>query len=221
MSLSLLEFAMSGSAPPTPPALQTDAYTPEQFMSVFQPLIANILGLTANPSPWSWMSTPAAWNGVRISWQTQGQPAWEITEDVCILSAYPQDDEYSRIRDQQYVQQDGETLVARQSYTQVWDLHYVFYGPNAYARAAQVVSAMAQSWVHDALAGDSIYLIVEYARPHYAPELFQGQWWERADLHLKYNELVTETTPTSSAAGVDVTIDTDTGQSESFEIKIP
>jgi len=212
---------MSGSAPPTPPALQTDAYNPEQFASIFQPLIANILGITANPSPWAWQSTPAAWNAVRISWQTYGQPAWTIIEDVCILSAYPTSTEYSEIRDQLYSQQDEATLVGQMSYTQTWDLKFVFYGPNAYAHAAQVVSAMALSWVHDALAADSIYLITEYKRPVYAPELFQSQWWERADLTLRFNELVLESTPVDSAAGVDVSVKTDTGQSQSFEIQVP
>ncbi len=190
-------------------SLVSSANTPDTLAAIFQPLITQILGTDPSIDPNS---------TVRIGWPQGGQPAWGINDDVCIIRATPVDDAYSRVRDSLYAPNNGTSATQKMSFTQVWTLHLVFYGPNGFDRARLIDSAMSLDWVHDALAARNLYGIVKYNRPMYAPEIFQGQWWKRTDLRVQFNELVTETTTADTAAGVDVTILTDTGITEEFVI---
>jgi hypothetical protein len=56
----------------------------------------------------------------------------------------------------------------------------------------------------------------------YAPELYPdpgGVWYERTHLEVLFNEQVLESlTPINPAATVEVTVDTDTGLTETFQI---
>jgi hypothetical protein len=40
------------------------------------------------------------------------------------------------------------------------------------------------------LAAEKIYLVTDVEEIRRTPENFQGQWWERADMQLKFNELI-------------------------------
>lgn len=160
-----------------------------------------------------------AWFQIRIAWQQQGQPAYRITDDVCIVSAVPDNDPFSQVRDQLIAPNDDVSLAQQMAYTQVWKLHFTLYGPNSADRARLIVSAMALDWTHDLLAQSNLYAVTQWNRPRYLPELYQGQWWQRADVDLRFNELVNESIIVSSAAGVNVTLDTDTGLSETVSIE--
>lgn len=103
-------------------------------------------------------------------------------------------------------------------FTQVWNIHHELNGPNSYDNARLILSAMTLSWVHDLLAAQNLYMIVAPDRPTYVPYVFEGQWWKRTDLNIKFNEQVFESITVSSAAGVDVTIITDAGETDEFTI---
>lgn len=197
--------------------LVSSALTPDALLTIFQALVAQILGFdTSDPD-----QQAAAYSAVRISWQQEGQPAWAITDDVCVLRAAPENDPYSRVRDGQYVPHDAQSLTREMGYTQAWSVHFTLYGPNSEDRARLIVSAFSLDWVHDALATNSLYAIPDWQRPAYAPELFQGQWWKRTDVELRFNELVNESLTVPSAAGVDVTLLKDTGLTAEIHIGIP
>jgi hypothetical protein len=219
MSIAILEFAFAAAPPPFVPVLHSTGLTPPQFESVMQPIIANILGVPAAPNPWGVNPSPDAWNAVRIGWQTQGQPAWNITDDVCCLTATMTNDPYSQVRDQLYEQNDAASLIQNMQFTQVWNLHFTLYGPNSYRNARQICSSMALDYAHDTLAGFGIYAVVKWNRPQYHPELFAAQWWIRTDLDLQFNENVKEFVTTDAAAGVDGTVITNAGPSISFSIQ--
>lgn len=209
---------MSDNTFPNGTSLQSSALTPQEFATVFQTLTARILGYNI-PSTDPQVNKNAYF-AVRVGWQQTGQPAWKITEDVCVLTAYPLNDEYGRVRDQVYTYLDSVNLELDMSYTQVWTMHWSFYGPNAFDHARLIVSSMSLDWVHDYLqnppppVNTQIYAVAEWTRPKYSPELFQGQWWQRADVDLKFNELVKEVTTVNSALSASVTIITDSGQTE-------
>lgn len=197
---------------PNGQALSSSAFTPDTIAALFQPLIAQILGFDPGANP------TTAYSAVRTAWPASGQPAWAITDDVCCIQATAEDEPYSQVRDEFYVNGSSGTVSRQMAFTQVWLIHLSLYGPNGYDHARLISSAMSLDWVHDSLAGSSIYAIPEWQRPAYAPELFQGQWWKRTDLQLKFNEQVTESIAVDSAAGVDVTLLTDTGQTSEFTI---
>ena len=43
---------------------------------------------------------------------------------------------------------------------------------------------------HDTLAQSNIYLVPRFDPPKRVPELWQGQWYDRSDLSMTFNELV-------------------------------
>lgn len=151
-------------------------------------------------------SNAAAWYAVRIEWPQEGQPAWGITEDICFIRATPADTPFSQARDSIDTPNDGVSLTKQTAYTQPWDLHFCLYGPNCADRARLIVSALSLDWAHDALAQLGIYVVPRWNRPTYAPEVFQGQWWPRADVTLQFNELVQESLIAPTALGIEVTL---------------
>lgn len=203
---------MSSQTFPNGTTLNSSALSPQEIELIFQNVTAQILGFNLSTS------AAAAYAVVRVGWQSEGQPAWKRNEDVCILTAYPLNEEYSLVRDEQFVQNNSVSLSQNMCYTQVWRIHWTVYGPNSFDRGRLIASAMSLDWVHDYLqnppppANTTIYMLPEGARPQYAPELFQGQWWSRTDLDLKFNELVLEDILVSSALTSTVNITTNTGQ---------
>ena len=167
-----------------------------------------------------------AFYSVRCGWQQEGQPAWKISEDVCIIRAVLDNADFARVRDELFFDNDEASppttdLTKQMGFTQVWTLHLTLYGPNCEDHARLILSAMTLDWVHDILAASSIYRIPASPRPTYLPENFQGQWWPRADVEIQFNEEVIETITVHSAASVDVTVVTDTGVEEEIPIAIP
>lgn len=62
--------------------------TPNDVQILFQTQTLAALGLSST-----------SYDKVRVAWQTQGQPAWDVTQDVTILRAVEDDDQYNRVRD--------------------------------------------------------------------------------------------------------------------------
>ena len=187
------------------PVLTSSALTPVGIESLFQPLIARVLGFVIEDDP------AGAFSAVRIGWPVEGHPGWDIDEDVCVIRATLDDEPFARVRDD-FLEEDASPsgdLVKRMGFTQVWRMHFTLYGANCADHARLILSAVTLDWVHDVLAASSIYRIPAAARPVYLPENFQGQWWKRADLELQFNESVEESLTVSSATGVDVTVTTD------------
>lgn len=151
-------------------------------------------------------SNAAAWYAVRTEWPQEGAPAWGINEDICFIRATPADTPFSNVRDNIYAPNDSESITKQMAYTQPWDLHFCLYGPNCADRLRLIVSALSLDWAHDSLAQIDLYVVPRWNRPVYAPELFQGQWWPRADVTLQFNELVNESLVAPSAVGVAVTL---------------
>jgi hypothetical protein len=222
--IPLLEFAFSTTPPPFVPTLLSSALSPQQIETIFQPIIANILGYQTDPAPWGVSPNAAAWKAVRVGWQQEGQPAWGIGEDVCILTATITHDPFGEVRDGFYEQNDNGSLVDQMSFTQVWNMHFTVYGPNSYRNATMISSATALDWVHDALAAQSIYLANEpghglFPRPINNFENYQGQWWARVDLDLKFNYGVNESIIVPSAASVGITLIPQPGPTFRFTIQ--
>jgi hypothetical protein len=290
-------------------SLYSTSQSPQQIQLLFQLLVIQIFGTAiTNPAqPFNtgpWNPPPngdPVWSAVRVGWQTQGQPAWTINQDVCVIMARPENTFFGQWRDgllavdpgyagstqdsltvglgtvefeiqtnlsyvsgtpisitysldstvfmqgtvTTYNPANGDMVVAvtaiggsgtfaswnialiglpatvlsEQSYTQVWTVHFVTYGPNSHQRARLIVDGIFQDWANDILEASNLYIIPEYNRPVRNPELFNGQWWERCDVSLQFNEDVEETLVIPAAASVPVTVTSDIGASESIVVE--
>ena len=198
--------------------LVSSAQTPRTMEALFQPLIAGILGFDQINDP------NHAYSAARIGWQTEGQPAWEVSDNVCVITAVLEDDPYSRVRDDQYamIGSPADALTSKMGFTQVWRMHFSFYGPLSADNARLVLSALSLDWTADVLQASKVYVVPEWHRPVYAPELYPdpgGVWYERTHLEVLFNEQVSESlTPVGAASTVEVTVDTDTGQTRTFQV---
>ena len=201
--------------------LTSTALTPRQVEAILQPIVAGMLGFDPVSDP------TAAFFASRIGWQTEGQPAWEVTDNVCVLTATLDDDPFARVRDNLYEMtgSPADILTNQMSFTQVWKLHFCLYGPSSANWARQLLSCFSLDWVDAALLPSNLYVIPEWHRPVYAPELYPdtgGVWYERTDVELRFNEQVFESlTPIDTAATVEITVDTDTGQTTTFQVGTP
>ena len=129
---------------------------------------------------------------VRVSWPTTGAPAWKITEDVAFLRVIESDDKYNRQREDKFVGLDADNGTNIMRFTRVMQVFWTFYGPNSFENAQAIRDQMFYQDYHDILANSNLYLIPDIVSPVRAPELFQGQWWERTDLNMRFNELVSK-----------------------------
>ena len=183
---------------PNGQVLRSMALTPQAFNITLQTLTAWMLG--CDPA-----SDPRAYYKVRLEWPTQGQPAWGVDEDICFVRATEEDGAYNKIRDRKLAYQDALSLESTDTFTRIWRVSWSFYGPNSFDNARQVKSSLlTMDFVSDQLAQMDLYLNTEIGATTRAPEKFQGQWWERTDLAVRMNELVTESLSVNTIASAEV-----------------
>lgn len=201
--------------------LVSSANAPLDIETIFQSMAAQIFGFDVTNAEVSQAVLQQAWDTVRVAWQAEGQPAWSRKANVCIVRATLDDDPFSRTRDGLWadVELNAAQVQEQQSYTQVWSVHFMLYGPTAAQRARLLASAFFQDWVHDALVPLNLYALANWPRPVYAPELFEGQYWNRFDYQLKFNEFVSESIIVPSVAEMDVTLVKENGLTESIQIR--
>lgn len=164
-------------------------FTPAGIQANLQLLTIALLGYNVFPPPDS-----EAFSAVRIGWQQEGQPFNRITQDVVYVMATEIDDPYDRLRDQQVMVNDDDTVVDLVStYVRVWECSWEFYGPNSYDRARRVRSGLFTEQAGFLLGSSQLSMITDPGPPLRAPEVDKaGQWWERVDFSCRFNELVTE-----------------------------
>lgn len=192
--------------------LTSTALTPDAMATAVQSLVAQALGLDPAIDP------DRAFAAVRIEWPHEGQPGWGIGEDVCFVRAVPQDDAFSRVRDELPIQGNADMVPHHMAYTQVWNIGVICYGPNAFDHARLLLTCLSLDWLRNALKALNLYPLPLQARPVYAPEPFQGRWWKRASIEIEINEQVFEIESTAPASSMDVDIITDTGATQIVRI---
>jgi hypothetical protein len=126
---------------------------------------------------------------VRKSWPTGGAPGWKREEDVIFLRLAEEDDAVNRPLDAAY-RREGDGLVKLSARVRVWRLDLIAYGPNSYDRQALIRKRLLDADVSAALKGAGLYIVPDMPAPRRAPELFNANWWERADLTAFFNERV-------------------------------
>lgn len=135
---------------------------------------------------------PTADTRVRLSWQTEGAPAYGISDDVLFIRCTEEGTDYI-VRDE-VISSITDTYINKQRvYTRVWNVFFRARGPNSFDSIRLIKSMLLEDFSHDTLALSNLYLVTAMGTPVRAPELFEGQWWEQVDFNAQFNEQVTET----------------------------
>lgn len=128
---------------------------------------------------------------VRRSWPTMGAPAFDVNDDVAFLQIHDIPSTMSTIREDKFSTggspEDGSLET---SYTRTLQINWIFYGPNSWDRAMSVRNKIFYQEFRNTLSDNNIYVIPDFDPPRRIPELFQGLWYQRMDLTMKFNELV-------------------------------
>lgn len=184
-------------------SVATTPLIPKQVEKVMVNVTLNALGILS--------SDPLAYSKVRMSWQTLGQPANSVAEDVVYVRAIEEDNDYNQVRDLS-VANDGDAAKVDliTEYTRAWRVSWVIYGPNSFDHARLIKSAVLQPSqpIHDLLVEASLYAVPDIPAPIRAPENFQGEWWERVDLSCLFYEGVSEIEIVSAIKSTEIITET-------------
>lgn len=139
---------------------------------------------------------PASQSRIRISWpvdsESGGQPDWKRSEDVCFIRIVDDSsDQYGTLLDISHrynSEEDSQTEVV--DYTRVHTVFLVFYGPRSYDDAESVRIALFRETARRMLRTNGLYPVSGVKRATRIPELFNGAWWDRADLKFTMYENV-------------------------------
>ncbi len=154
--------------------------TLEQLEDLFVAVTVQALGINTKTDP----------DAVRVSWPTGGAPAWKVHEDIAFLRVYEPDSQYNRQREVKITPLDDDNVNQETTYTRVIGVSWIFYGPRSFDRAAALKDKIFHQEIHDLLALSNVYLVPDIPAPHRNPELYNGQWWQRTDLTMQFNEHV-------------------------------
>lgn len=173
----------------------SDQYlTLTQLEDLFQTLTVSMLG-----------GSPPA--DIRISWQSDGAPAFTFTDNVGFIRITEEPNYYNIAREVKYFDVSSPDGLLREiSYTRVIKVRWVFYGPLAYENASLIREAIYYQENHNILAEQKIYHVVDDAHPIRMPENFQGRWWNRYDIEMFFYEQIIRSTEVGYVKSVDVTI---------------
>lgn len=167
------------------------------------------------------VTDPLVWNKCRISWQEEGQPGPDINSDTVTIRATTIDTDYSRLRDGVLLPSENNTSTQQDIFTRTWSVFFSLYGPNSLLNAKIIQSAFIKiPYVDYQLAASNLYVNPSIAETGRNPELFQGEWWERADLTVEFNEEITETLTVGTVGSVEVKIYDKTGEIEDFTVSV-
>jgi hypothetical protein len=156
----------------------------------------------------------AAGARVRVSWQKEGQPAFAITDNVCFLRVTEADGQINRQREPIQAEKDADYCTMNMQYTRLVRVDWLFYGPTSYDDAQDVRDKMLYQAHHDKLALLNVFLVPDVQAPRRTPEQFQGQWWERTDLTMYFNEHVKREEDIAYIKSAVITLKMDTGAAD-------
>ncbi|MHB9004722.1 MAG: phage neck terminator protein [Coriobacteriia bacterium] len=189
--------------------------TQKQIENYFQALTCRLLGIDTIDSG----GKPINQNKVRISWPTEGSPAWKVNDDVVFIQVNTSSDSYANQREVNYVAKSNGILEAVASYTRVHLIQWILYGPNSYDNADKIRNGLFDAT--EDLRGQHLSLVLDVPQPVRFPEPYNGQWWERCNFEANFNELVVLRSDVPEVSGVDIRLLQEVeGVIDTIEIKV-
>lgn len=124
---------------------------------------------------------------IRKMYPKNGAPDWQNGDNIVFLNASLRDDDYAKQWDSIYKTEQG-TVMKHSRRTRVWDLEVNAYGERAFDMATAMQDGVYLQTTKMYLAQKGIYLVPFMQYPVQANEIFAGQWWERWNITLTFNE---------------------------------
>ena len=149
-------------------------------------LFQNIILLMLSLDP----ALPENQDIVRISWPPAGAPGWKISQDRIFLKVTLEDDDYDKLVDTDYVYSTSSTANQIMSGTNVIAVNIVAYGPNSFDNMNIIRNSFNIETYKNKLKAKNIYRVINTKIPMRIPELYNGQWWDRSDLTIHFNSVV-------------------------------
>lgn len=140
---------------------------------------------------------------VRRSWPTDGGPDWKITDNVVFMQCTEAAEDIMQPIDERW-QSEGRDFLRESASTRTIQLRLNAYGPACYESLLKLRFELLLG--RPKLKKQKIYIIPGKDSIQYAPELFQGRWWKRADLTLYFNVLISIKSIVKAIEEVNVTI---------------
>ena len=164
--------------------MQDTINTLEEIENKFVEIVQKILKID--------VSKKKNYGKVRVAWPTNGAPDWKINEDICFIRITPVDSPSARQQDILYDanEENEDALKEEIAYTRVHNINFCLYGPNSYNNADLIRFALMKESIRKEINNINLHLITDIPMPIRVPELFNGQWWDRTDFNVTYNELV-------------------------------
>lgn len=129
---------------------------------------------------------------VRISWPQDGMPGFDITENVIFIRVGEQDQDVNRQVNviTAPIAHDTNNMSEVIGRTRVLNVTWICYGPLAYDNATRIFNSLPLPVFHNTLSPGKIFLVPVAESPVRRPELYNGQWWNRADFQAQFNNKV-------------------------------
>lgn len=140
---------------------------------------------------------------VRRSWPMDGGPDWKITDNVVFMQCTEAAEDIMQPIDERW-QSEGRDFLRESASTRTIQLRLNAYGPACYESLLKLRLELLRG--RPKLKKQKIYIIPGKDSIQYAPELFQGRWWKRADLTLYFNVLISVESIVKAIEEVNVTI---------------
>lgn len=140
---------------------------------------------------------------VRRSWPTDGGPDWKLTDNVVFMQCSEAAEDIMQPIDERW-QSEGRDFLRESASTRTIQLRLNAYGPACYESLLNIRLELLRG--RPKLKKQKIYIIPGKDSIQYAPELFQGRWWKRADLTLYFNVLISVESIVKAIEEVNVTI---------------
>lgn len=153
---------------------------------------------------------------VRSSWPKSGAPAWNIDDNVLFVKIFDESGQDITQPIDTQLQNAERDINVINGQTRVLRVSLIAYGPDSYGHLLTVRRYFATS-KSTVLRANKIYIIPDTNTPQRAPELRNAQWWERSDLTLRFNNLMTFDETVNAVESVDVTTLLNTKNSEVLE----
>lgn len=140
---------------------------------------------------------------VRRSWPMDGAPDWKLTDNVVFMQCTEAAENIMQPIDERW-QSEGRDFLRESASTRTMQLRLNAYGPACYESLLKIRLELLRG--RPKLKKQKIYIIPGKDSIQYAPELFQGRWWKRADLTLYFNVLISVESIVKAIEEVNVTI---------------
>ncbi|MCE5304349.1 hypothetical protein LLG34_01415 [bacterium] len=175
-----------------------------EFENFIQVLIVSLLG-------WD-ITNPVKTNDVKIAWEEGGQPAASITDNVVYIECFEVDTPYNRAREEIDIWEiSPDEFTKETSYTRQMQVNLILYGPDSFDNAQTIRDNIFYPDNQLTLQQNHIYLVHDISSPKRVPEYFQGLWWKRIDMSLRFNELVVKSISVPAITSIEVGIYDDNG----------